>query len=110
MPHPDPRTIRRALNVLERLPHEALADLAERLIDRLDAAGPELDLELETDACDAGECGGLIMPGDELTGARRARRRQAADGHDRTLSRRPAGPGRAHAVGGPAMNPPKRGL
>lgn len=53
MRHPDPRTIARAFGVLERLPHEALADLTERLVDRLDAAEPDCDLEPETDACSA---------------------------------------------------------
>lgn len=42
---PDPRTIRRALEVVQRLPTEALAELAERIIDRLDAAEPDPDLE-----------------------------------------------------------------
>lgn len=62
MSHPDPRVIRRALNVLERLPQEALADLAERLIDRLDGAEPDPDLEPDhdgepdnADACEAGD-------------------------------------------------------
>ncbi len=68
MPHPDPRTVRRALGVLERLPHEALADLTERLIDRLDGAEPEPDLEPEVDCCTAGEDGGLPMPGDRSPG------------------------------------------
>ena len=63
IPQPDPRTIQRALGVLERLPHEALADLAERLIDRLDVAGPDPDLEPEEDCCNACEDGGLPMPG-----------------------------------------------
>lgn len=68
MRHPDPRTIRRALGVLERLPHEALADLTERLVDRLDAAEPDPDLEPEEDACPAGECGGVPLRNDGLPG------------------------------------------
>ncbi len=51
---PTARTIQRALGVLERLPPVALADLAERLIDRLDAVGPDCDLEPEEDD-DGGE-------------------------------------------------------
>ena len=62
--YPTARSIQRALGVLERLPHEALVDLAERLIDRLDTAKPDCDLELDEDACDAGECSGLVMRGD----------------------------------------------
>jgi hypothetical protein len=65
---PDPRTIRRALGVLERLPPEALADLTERLIHRLDAAEPDPDLEPEEDCCTAGEDGGLMMPSDHRPG------------------------------------------
>ena len=53
MPYPTPRTVRRALGVLESLPAEALADLAERLIDRVDALGPDPDLEEEQDCCGA---------------------------------------------------------
>lgn len=62
MATPDPRTIARALDVVQRLPTEALADLAERLIDRLDAAEPDPDLEPGEDAepddddcCEAGD-------------------------------------------------------
>jgi hypothetical protein len=68
MSPPDPRTIRRALATLERLPTEALADLTERLVDRLDAADLDPDLEPETDACEAGECGGVSLRGDCLPG------------------------------------------
>ncbi len=59
MSYPDGRAVGRALSVLERLPVEALADLAERLIDRLDAVTPDPDLAAEEDCCMAGECGGL---------------------------------------------------
>lgn len=47
--HHHPRAIRRALRVLEELPLEAQADLVERLIDRLDAATPDPDLEPDVD-------------------------------------------------------------
>ena len=68
LPPPRPRTIRRALNVLERLPPAALADLAERLIDRLDATVSDPDLEPEEDCCDAGDDGGLVYVGDRGPG------------------------------------------
>ncbi len=42
---PSPRAIGRALAVLQALPPAALAALAERLIDRLDAVAPDADLE-----------------------------------------------------------------
>ena len=68
--YPTARSVRHALTVLERLPADALFDLAERLIDRLDASGLDPDLEPEEDACNAGECGGMLLrvdgrPGDE---------------------------------------------
>ena len=50
-----PRTIRRALDVLLQLPAEALGALAERLIERLDAAEPDPDLEPDDDCCAAGD-------------------------------------------------------
>ena len=60
--HTSARTIRRALDVLLRLPAEALGDLAERLIDRLDVSGPDPDAEPDDDgefdqhgACDCGD-------------------------------------------------------
>jgi hypothetical protein len=46
---PSPRTIGRALAVLQALPSAALADLAERLIDRLDALAPDANLEPDGD-------------------------------------------------------------
>ena len=47
---PTPRAIGRALAVLQALPAPALAALAERLIDRLDAlAAPGMDLEPDDD-------------------------------------------------------------
>ena len=50
MPHPTPRAIGRALAVLQALPPAALAVLAERLIDRLDALdAPGMDLEPDDD-------------------------------------------------------------
>jgi len=49
MPAPSPRQVGRALDVLLRLPSAALADLAERLIDRLDALGPDPDSEPDDD-------------------------------------------------------------
>ncbi len=52
MPCPSPRAIRGALGVLERLPAEALAHLAEWVIGRLDAAEPDTDLEQDDhDGC-----------------------------------------------------------
>ncbi len=68
MPYPDGRAVGRALATLERLPTEALADLAERLIDRLDAVTPDPDLEAEEDCCTASECGGLRPYSDGLPG------------------------------------------
>lgn len=46
---PSPRRIASALAVLAALPAPALADLAERLIDRLDAVAPDADLEMDDD-------------------------------------------------------------
>ena len=49
MPHPSPRAIGRALAVLQAMPAPALAALAERLIDRLDALAPDPDAEPDVD-------------------------------------------------------------
>ena len=49
MQHPTPRAISRALTVLQALPPSALAALAERLIDRLDALAPDPDAEPDAD-------------------------------------------------------------
>ena len=50
MPHPTPCAIGRALAVLQALPAPALAVLAERLIERLDALdAPGMDLEPDDD-------------------------------------------------------------
>ena len=50
MPQPSPRAIGRALAVLQAMPPVALAALAERLIDRLDALdAPGMDLEPDED-------------------------------------------------------------
>ena len=92
---PTARTMRHVLGVLERLPLEALGLLAERLIDRLDAAedigedrepdqedgcsaedvlwldhlpGDPDDAEDEPDCCAAGECGGVLLAGDGQPG------------------------------------------
>lgn len=46
---PSPRRIAGALALLVALPAPALADLAERLIDRLDALAPDADLEPDDD-------------------------------------------------------------
>ncbi len=46
---PSPRAIGRALAVLQALPSAALADLAERLIDRLDALDGDPDSEPDGD-------------------------------------------------------------
>ena len=49
---PSPRRIAGALAVLQALPPAALAVLAERLIDRLDALdAPGMDLEPDNDDC-----------------------------------------------------------
>ncbi len=48
------------LSVLARLTPKAKANLI--------ACQPDCDLEPETDACDAGDCGGLILRGDRLAG------------------------------------------
>ena len=50
--YPDSRTVWRALGVIERLPVAALADLVELLVDRLDEAMLDPDLEPEEDCCD----------------------------------------------------------
>ena len=54
--------------MLERLPAEALADLTEQLIARLDASEPDPDLKEETDCCCAEDApvwlGGDHSPGD----------------------------------------------
>ena len=53
---PSSRSIQRAIGVLERLPAVALANLAERIIHRLDAVTPDPDLEPEeTDDDDQAE-------------------------------------------------------
>lgn len=52
---PTARTIQRAIGVLERLPAIALADLAERIIEHLDAGTPDPDLEPEEDDDDEAE-------------------------------------------------------
>ena len=60
MPHPTPRAIGRALAVLQAMPPVALAVLAERLIERLDALdAPGMDLEPDDDGerDDDGEAG-----------------------------------------------------
>lgn len=62
--YPTARSVRHAFTVLGRLPAEALINLTERLIDCLDLTEPDCDLEPEEDACNAGECGGLVMRGD----------------------------------------------
>ena len=49
MQHPTSRAIDRALAVLQALPPAALAALAERLIDRLDALEPDPDAEPDDD-------------------------------------------------------------
>jgi hypothetical protein len=49
MPAPSPRHIASALAVLAALPPPALADLIERLIDRLDALGGDADAEPDQD-------------------------------------------------------------
>ena len=50
---PSPRRIAGALAVLQALPPAALAALAERLIERLDALAPDPDAEPDDDAeCD----------------------------------------------------------
>ncbi len=46
---PSPRRIAGALAVLTALPPAVLADLAERLIDCLDALAPDVDLEPDDD-------------------------------------------------------------
>lgn len=48
-PAPSPRRVGAALNVLLTLPPAVLADLAERLIDRLDALEPDPDSEPDGD-------------------------------------------------------------
>ena len=53
---PSPRRIAGALAVLQALPAPALAALAERLIDWLDALdAPGMDLEPDDDCCPAGD-------------------------------------------------------
>jgi len=53
---PTPRRVGAALDVLLALPPAVLADLAERLIDRLDALDGDPDLEPDDhDACPAGD-------------------------------------------------------
>ena len=49
MAAPSPRRIASALAVLAALPAPVLADLAERLIDRLDALEPDPDAEPDDD-------------------------------------------------------------
>lgn len=53
--YPSARSIQHAIGVLERLPAIALAEVAERLIDRLDAVTPDPDLEPEVDDDDQAE-------------------------------------------------------
>lgn len=50
LPLPSPRRIAGALAVLMTLPPAVLADLAERLIDRVDALDGDLDMEPDNDA------------------------------------------------------------
>ena len=66
--YPNARSVRHAFTVIKRLPPEALFDLTERLIDRLDRAELDPDFEPEEDACDAGECGGVPLQGDGCPG------------------------------------------
>lgn len=54
---PSPRSVRHALAVLQALPAPALAPLAERLIDRMDAleaSGTDLEPD-DDDCCPAGD-------------------------------------------------------
>jgi hypothetical protein len=45
--------VSRALALLEQLPRRAIGDVVQRLIDRLDEAEPDPDLEPEGDHCEA---------------------------------------------------------
>jgi len=69
MAFPSNRALRHALDVLGRLPPAALGMVAERIIDRLDAAEPDTDIEDDnTDCCAAGECGGMHLLPDSGAG------------------------------------------